>query len=235
MSTKIDWCDEVWNPVWGCLHGCPFCYARKFARRFYRNIAKSNNLSPKDTKRLKNFQPVFLPKNFARKFSKGEGIIFVNSMSDIVFWKRDWIEKVFERIEQEQDKIFLFLSKNPKSYKKFPEIIPENVWIGVSATNNLELTERTKVLLKAISKFPEVKLFISLEPLLKSIRDLDYLQYYKWVIVGPLTGRKYHPFYQFSNSWIKPIKEFCKKKRIAFFTKDAAKRFGIELIKEFPF
>ena len=32
--TKIDWCDASWNPVTGCLHGCPYCYARSIATRF---------------------------------------------------------------------------------------------------------------------------------------------------------------------------------------------------------
>lgn len=33
-KTKIDWCDSTWNPVTGCLHDCPYCYARRIAKRF---------------------------------------------------------------------------------------------------------------------------------------------------------------------------------------------------------
>lgn len=33
-KTKIDWCDATWNPVTGCFHHCPYCYARDIARRF---------------------------------------------------------------------------------------------------------------------------------------------------------------------------------------------------------
>lgn len=33
-KTKIDWCDSSWNPITGCLHGCPYCYAAGMARRF---------------------------------------------------------------------------------------------------------------------------------------------------------------------------------------------------------
>ena len=29
-----DWADSTWNPVTGCLHGCPYCYARRIALRF---------------------------------------------------------------------------------------------------------------------------------------------------------------------------------------------------------
>ena len=33
-KTKIEWCDSSWNPVTGCLHTCPYCYARAIANRF---------------------------------------------------------------------------------------------------------------------------------------------------------------------------------------------------------
>ena len=32
-KTAIEWCDRTWNPVTGCKHGCPYCYARKIAER----------------------------------------------------------------------------------------------------------------------------------------------------------------------------------------------------------
>lgn len=33
-KSKIEWCDYTWNPVTGCLHGCPYCYAERIAKRF---------------------------------------------------------------------------------------------------------------------------------------------------------------------------------------------------------
>ena len=33
-KTKIEWTDSTWNPVTGCCHKCPYCYARNIARRF---------------------------------------------------------------------------------------------------------------------------------------------------------------------------------------------------------
>ena len=38
QKTKIEWCDSTWNPVTGCLNGCPFCYAKKIAERFGKDI-----------------------------------------------------------------------------------------------------------------------------------------------------------------------------------------------------
>lgn len=34
IKTKIDWCDASWNPVTGCFHDCPYCYAKRIANRF---------------------------------------------------------------------------------------------------------------------------------------------------------------------------------------------------------
>lgn len=33
-KTKIEWCDSTWNPVTGCRHGCPYCYAQRIAKRY---------------------------------------------------------------------------------------------------------------------------------------------------------------------------------------------------------
>jgi len=33
-KTKIEWCDQTWNPITGCRHKCPYCYAEKIANRF---------------------------------------------------------------------------------------------------------------------------------------------------------------------------------------------------------
>jgi protein gp37 len=33
-NTKIEWTEDSWNPVTGCLHGCEYCYAYDIAHRF---------------------------------------------------------------------------------------------------------------------------------------------------------------------------------------------------------
>ena len=33
MPTKIEWCDETWNPVTGCSERCKWCYAHAMAKR----------------------------------------------------------------------------------------------------------------------------------------------------------------------------------------------------------
>ena len=46
----IEWTDFTWNPVTGCLHGCPYCYARKQTKRFSGDVRlnKSSDQLKKD-------------------------------------------------------------------------------------------------------------------------------------------------------------------------------------------
>ena len=32
--TKIEYLTHTWNPVTGCLHGCPYCFAKNITHRF---------------------------------------------------------------------------------------------------------------------------------------------------------------------------------------------------------
>jgi hypothetical protein len=34
-NTSIEWAQWSWNPLTGCKHDCPYCYARDIAKRFY--------------------------------------------------------------------------------------------------------------------------------------------------------------------------------------------------------
>lgn len=42
-KSKIEWCKYTWNPVTGCSHGCPYCYAAKIAHRFAGADAECGN------------------------------------------------------------------------------------------------------------------------------------------------------------------------------------------------
>jgi DNA repair photolyase len=45
-KTAIEWCDYTWNPVTGCKHGCPYCYAWKIAERFKGSKAWPQGFEP---------------------------------------------------------------------------------------------------------------------------------------------------------------------------------------------
>ena len=120
---KIGWCDMTFNPVWGCRNNCPYCYARKIAKRFAENIYnkeveyhKENypvfGWGDKEIRPIFDFKPVFLESNFNKPFPKKPSRIFVNSMSDIAYWKPEWMKKVLNKIKDYPQHQFLFLTKN---------------------------------------------------------------------------------------------------------------------------
>ncbi len=106
-KTKIEWCDRVWNPVFGCLNDCPYCYARKIAKRFCKKFAdaefeyrKKHNIETSPLTKLllraqiKRFDPIFMFKNYDKSLHSSKRLrIFVNSMSDIKWWKKEWMTK----------------------------------------------------------------------------------------------------------------------------------------------
>jgi len=229
--TKIDWTDEVWNPVWGCSFNCSFCYARKFAKRFGKQVARFNGLSEEETERLVNFQPVFLPKNFERKL-KGKRI-FVNSMSDTADWEPEWARKVAEKVlSDETDRVYLFLSKRPyEGYRFLYRYLmgKETVFLGISATNSGELLERTEQLKRLIDSgtaVPKCKFFLSLEPFLERLdeKGLKALEFFDWVVVGAQTNPLKLP----EKNWVEEVVRQCKFK-IPVFLKDNLDRLGLKI------
>ncbi|MDE6981620.1 MAG: phage Gp37/Gp68 family protein, partial [Lachnospiraceae bacterium] len=45
--SKIEWCDHTWNPITGCRHECPYCYARTMTARFAGDV-RLNKMAKKD-------------------------------------------------------------------------------------------------------------------------------------------------------------------------------------------
>jgi len=242
-KTKIEWCDFTWNPVWGCLNSCSYCYARKIAKRFANKITEKekdyclkNNIRYSDIKKdLEEFKPVFLESNFNKKFPKNPSRIFVNSMSDIAFWDRDWMLRVFGIIEENPQHQFLFLTKEPEIYRKF--VFTKNCLLGVTVNTQVDI-ERIRHLRykKYIDKDIDF-IFISFEPLLENflgdemdLRDVD------WIIIGGMTGKK--PFYT-PEEWINNIRCYADKHAIPIFLKDnlfpEPRRSLYKPIQEFPF
>ncbi|UZJ39979.1 phage Gp37/Gp68 family protein [Prosthecochloris sp. SCSIO W1102] len=190
-QTKIEWCDSTWNPVWGCFNNCPYCYARKFARRFGSVVAQSNGA---DAEGLKAFKPTWLQKNFERTFPKKPSRIFVNSMSDLFFWKPGWMLAVMEVIRVNPQHTFLILTKQPDVYHDIPHY-PKNAWLGVSVSTSSERwrIEEMKILRKMKTKN---KMFVSLEPLLCEKTDWMRGNFLDWTIIGLKTGggmQSYNP------------------------------------------
>lgn len=238
QNTKIQWCDYTWNPVWGCLGGCSYCYARGIAKRFGKQMAKFDTkyMQKNDmkgvseqfkAKELIEFVPTALNYRFAVDFPKNAKRIFVNSMSDIAFWDTHWVLMVIEKIKENPDKVFMILTKFPEKLKSFE--FPSNVWLGLTVTNQKELDEKFMDFLDIRWKFDSFKAgkrFLSIEPMLSEI-DLYKrwpqlaLRYYTinsfdWIIVGGQNGHNSIPMKQ---EWVDSIIDQCEENDKPFFFK----------------
>jgi protein gp37 len=243
-KTKIDWADMTWNPVTGCKHGCPYCYARNEAQRFGGNLENKKPeklnilLCPriKETKKgklIKGPFPFYFEPTLYRyrldepQHTKQPQTIFVCSMADLFGdWIPDeWIKEVFEACKEAPQHRYLFLTKNPVRYIQFrdPIIKGAESWIGQTITG----TEENKTILYGPYAF------VSIEPILAPI-DKSVYQDVGWVIIGAETGNRKGKVIP-KCEWIEEIVKECRTLGIPIFMKKSlVLNWGEPLIQEYP-
>ncbi len=211
-KTKIDWCDFTWNPVWGCLNHCPYCYARKMALRHGD----------------KEFKPRWMEANFNKSFPKKPSTIFVNSMSDIAFWKKDWTCKALNKIERYPQHNFLFLTKQPTVYDYYN--FPSNCFLGITITNQHDMNVLADLIFN--TRFDDRnKVFLSIEPIQCAI---EILVWPDWLIIGQETGNRKEKITA-KKEWINSLINQCRTEKIPVFLKSNLRSvYGEQLIQEFP-
>jgi protein gp37 len=239
--TKIEWCDETWNPITGCTPisaGCKNCYAARMAKRLAGRFGY-----PKD-------EP-FRPGTFHRdKFSqpakwKKPRRIFVCSMGDLFHEAVAWSakESAFAVMAAAPWHTYMVLTKRPEEMLKFidhPQFEAgpfPHVWLGVSVENQAAANERIPILLE----IPAAKRFVSCEPLLGPVDLEEYLyppvvdvEPPDWVIVGSETGPGAR---QMHNKWAARIRDQCRATETPFFFKkhwDGAHILDGRTWEEFP-
>jgi len=182
MSTKIEWTDEVWNPVTGCTKvspGCKNCYAERMARRLAGRFGYPEAPS--------HFDVTFHKDRLDRLYSwRKPRMIFVCSMGDL-FHKEvshTQLNSVFYRMMSPTNghHTFLLLTKRPDRMRWYIDTLnewnewgrgPSNIWLGVSVENQATADERIPLLLQT----PAAVRFVSCEPLLESV-DLGACLYF---------------------------------------------------------
>lgn len=211
--TKIEWCDLTINPITGCLNGCSFCYARRFAPR----LAGMERKHPGSTGYPTEgdpFRPTFHPDKIDDILNlKGRGKrIFLDSMSD---WfspgiEPNWIGEVIQAVSQKPEHTFLVLTKKPERLTLTD--VPSNLWLGVSIANQADLWRVETLKEKVIGHK-----FISFEPL-HGPKDAD-LSGIEWVIVGAETGNRKGRIKP-NPEWIESIRREAERLCIAIFFKN---------------
>jgi len=177
-TDSIEWARWSWNPVTGCKHNCPYCYARDIATRYSGTAAYPVGFEPVlHPKRLAGPQQVQVPA--AAETDLGYRNVFVCSMADLFGrWVPDaWIRAVLQAVTDAPQWNFLFLTKFPIRLSSF--VFPKNAWIGTS----VDCQARVR---NAETAFANVKAqvkWLSCEPLIEPLHFQD-LSVFDWVVIG---------------------------------------------------
>jgi len=179
-NDQVGWAMWTWNPVTGCLHNCPYCYARE-----------GTEVNPNLSKHYPfGFEPTFFefrlraPANtripLEAKKDPRFGRVFVSSMGDLFGkWVPDeWIERVFESCINAPWWEYLFLTKFPQRYVGMK--LPPTAWIGTT----VDTQDRVKIAETAFRKIDGVRVkWLSCEPLLEPLQFTD-LSMFDFVVIG---------------------------------------------------
>ena len=209
QGSGIEWTESTWNPVTGCTKvspGCKHCYAERMAERLQAmgqaNYANGFELT---------LQPhmLELPLRWKRPQT-----VFVNSMSDLFHdgVPIEYVRQVFDVMRRAHWHRFQVLTKRAERLARLaPELEwAENVWMGVSVE-----THRYRHRIDLLRSTPARVKFLSLEPLLGPLHDLD-LEGIDWVIVGGESGPKARPM---EAAWVTELRDQCRRARVPFFFK----------------
>jgi protein gp37 len=141
-------------------------------------------------------------------------MIFVNSMSDL-FHKDvpvDFIQQVFDVMRRADWHTFQVLTKRTDRLAELSRALPwpTNIWMGVTVESS-----EYRARIADLRKTDAFVKFLSLEPLLTPLHDLD-LRNISWVIVGGESGPGARPM---APTWVLDIRDQCRVAGVPFFFK----------------
>lgn len=195
-TNNIEWAQWSWNPVTGCKHNCPYCYARDIAQRFYKH----------------QFEPALIPGRLAAPFntklpseaehSIGHRNVFTCSMADL-FGKwvpREWIEAVLQTVANAPQWNFLFLTKFPIRLAEFD--FPDNAWVGTT----VDCQARVKNAEDAFRRVNARVKWLSCEPMLEPLQFSD-LSMFSWIVLGGSSKSTQTPEWHPPRAWISALED----------------------------
>jgi protein gp37 len=211
-KTKIDWANYTWNPITGCKHGCPYCYARKLTA-LYKEVFPHG------------FEPHFYVSRLDEPLHvKKPARIFTVSMGDMFgeWVPNEWIHSVFDVMAAAEYHRFIILTKNPARIERAlygqdgewylgGGDYYDHIWLGVTVEQE-GIENRIKVLQDA-KDLESWHKFVSFEPLLGPVHP--NLSGIEWVIIGAQTNPDKQP----DQGWIVPIIDEANRNMIPVFEK----------------
>lgn len=222
-TDNIEWAKWSWNPITGCLHDCPYCYARDIANRFY----------------TQKFAPTFLPWRLGAPSQQrvpaqaetelGYRNIFTCSMADL-FGKwvpAEWIEAVLDVVRQNSQWNFLFLTKFPNRLAEFE--YPDNAWLGTS----VDCQARVKNAERSFAKVRGGVKWLSIEPMLENIRFTS-LDMFNWVVIGGASASTQTPAWIPPRRWVLDLESQAREADCMIYEKTNLGIQGPSRFREYP-
>lgn len=208
-NSSIEWTESTWNPVTGCAKisvGCKHCYAERMAKRLHA-MGQPNYRN--------GFKVTCHPETLGLPLKwKKPQMIFVNSMSDL--FHNDvpaaFIDEIFFTMNEARWHCFQVLTKRAGRLAQLAGRLKwtANIWMGVTV-ENAQHTDR----IDELRKVPAAVRFLSLEPLLGPLPNLDMADI-DWVIVGGESGPGARPM---EEEWVTDIRNQCLASKTPFFFK----------------
>ena len=136
-------------------------------------------------------------------------------MADVFEPREDlqpWRARLWDLVKQTPWLDWLLLTKRPEFVGELVPWTgewPDNVWLGVTAENQLFLTQRVDHL----ARYPATVRFISCEPLLAPLDLTPVASTINWVIAGGESGAKARPSHP---EWFRRLRDQCIASGIAF-------------------
>lgn len=243
-KSRIEYVDHTWNPITGCRHNCPYCYARRMTARFAGDV-RLNKMAKKDyslvpaadggsdlyvldspmTNETGNalvypfgFEPTYhrYRMDTLDKLKMGNNI-FVGAMADVFGeWVPDeWIKEIMNVCRLHPIHNYMFLTKNPERYERI-----DAAGILPADKNMWYGSTLTR---------PEDKCFISnshntfwsIEPIHAPFKMWEKDEFSPdWVIIGAETGRQKDKTIP-KKEWIDDIVNRCDIDGVPVFMKDS--------------
>lgn len=230
-QTIIAWTDRTWNPWRGCEKispGCAHCYMFTAQERYGRD--------PAVVVRTGTWGD---PLRWERDAARARRVerIFTCSWSDWFHEAADaWRDDAWGVVRRCPHLHFQILTKR---HERIAAHLPAdwgdgypNVWLGVSIENN-RFVHRAD----ALRELPAAVRFISAEPVLSSMPDLN-LTGIDWLIVGGESGPGFRPM---DHAWVRELRAKARAAGTAFFFKQSAAprtemgiRLDGDIVREYP-
>ncbi|MCD4848046.1 MAG: phage Gp37/Gp68 family protein [Candidatus Aegiribacteria sp.] len=206
---RSEWKHEIWNPVTGCSpvsEGCEHCYARGIALK----LQDMGVLKYREGFSVAVHEDALgIPSGW-----KKPRLVFVTSMGDLMHpdVPDDFVLRVFDVMRCCDRHVFQLLTKRPERMAELSGRIswPGNVWAGATVENR-GVYHR----LESLCRVDAVMRFVSFEPLLSDVRDVD-LKGIHWAAVGGESGPDARPM---KIEWVRVLRDMCIAGGIAFYFK----------------